>query len=152
MISSTPIWPSKYTIQSHCMSLVDKHAILIFLFLNENCSVPPEAEIYSLLHSVLCGYGPSQHPHPMGTGVLSLGAQWQVRGQVKSARNNTCVSVSWCLMKYWAFTFVPLKAYCCTECHNSTEETEVLCFLNRALWYTYVTRTTPFYINDLIQL
>jgi hypothetical protein len=30
------------------MLFVDKHAILIFLFLNENYSVPPEAEIFPL--------------------------------------------------------------------------------------------------------
>jgi hypothetical protein len=56
-LTSTKIWPLKYTIQSHCMSFVDKHAILIFLFLNENYSVPPEAEIFPLstLSSVAVG-------------------------------------------------------------------------------------------------
>jgi len=39
------------------MSFVDKKAILIFLFLNENYSVPPEAEIFpfSTVSSVAMG-------------------------------------------------------------------------------------------------
>jgi hypothetical protein len=41
---------------------VDKHAILIFLFLNKNCSFPPEAQICSLLHSVQRGCGPLPAP------------------------------------------------------------------------------------------
>ena len=64
------------------MSFVDKHAMLIFLFLKENDSVPTEAEIFPSPQCPMWLWA-LPGPRTMGTRVLSLGAQWQVHGQMQ---------------------------------------------------------------------
>jgi len=93
------------------MSFVDKHAILIFLFLNENYSVPPEAEIFPFSAVPSVAIGPSQDPNQQGPGFYHWGhngrcvVKLRVQGTIPVS-----LSMPWCLMKYWDFTFVPLKA------------------------------------------
>jgi len=55
------------------MSFVDKNAILIFPFLNENYSVPPEAEIFPFSAVPSVAMGPFQDPNQRGLGFYHWG-------------------------------------------------------------------------------
>jgi len=75
------------------MSFVDKHAILIFLFLNENYSVPPEEEIFPFSAVSSVAMGPFQEPNQRGLGFYHWG--YNDRGVVKLRVQGT-IPVSLC--------------------------------------------------------
>ena len=104
--------------------------------------------------NVQCGYGSSQHPNQWGLGFH----HWGHNGRcVVKLRVQGTIPLCLCHGAWWSTGTLTLYLWrhsCCSECHNSTVQGRV-CFLNCALWYTYVMRTNRMHtycINDLIQL